>query len=288
MAINILDAFNNEPKPLDFVIPGLLPGTVGALIAPGATGKSYLALETVMAVACDIPGGDLLDLQPKHTGHSVYLALEDPEPVIRRRLYAIGGHLPCDVRETMAERVHVEPMLGKQANLITPKDYDALARLAEGARLVVIDTLSRAHALDENSNGDMAKVMSTLERLAAETGAAVVFTHHTSKAASFGEQTDHQHASRGASLLTDNARWAASIVKMSSSEAEKYGVQETMRDMFVRFTVTKNNYGPPTPDMWYRRAEGGVLRRAVLDRKAAKKGGNSDLGLPKTAGNDDW
>lgn len=41
MAINIMKAFQQEPPQLDFIWPGFLAGTVGALVAPGATGKSF-------------------------------------------------------------------------------------------------------------------------------------------------------------------------------------------------------------------------------------------------------
>ena len=41
MAINIMEAFQQEPPQLDFIWPGFLAGTVGALVAPGATGKSF-------------------------------------------------------------------------------------------------------------------------------------------------------------------------------------------------------------------------------------------------------
>lgn len=45
MAIDVLAAFEHEPPVLDFLWPGFLAGTVGALVAPGATGKSFWALE---------------------------------------------------------------------------------------------------------------------------------------------------------------------------------------------------------------------------------------------------
>ncbi|WP_152546017.1 AAA family ATPase, partial [Bordetella bronchiseptica] len=44
MALDIMAAFTNEPPELDFIWPGFLAGTVGALVAPGATGKSFFAL----------------------------------------------------------------------------------------------------------------------------------------------------------------------------------------------------------------------------------------------------
>uniref|UniRef100_UPI0027E46466 AAA family ATPase n=2 Tax=Pseudomonadota TaxID=1224 RepID=UPI0027E46466 len=51
MAIDLRAAFENEPPALDFIWPGFLAGTVGALVAPGATGKSFWALEAAMAIA---------------------------------------------------------------------------------------------------------------------------------------------------------------------------------------------------------------------------------------------
>ncbi len=59
MAIDVLAAFECEPPVLDFIWPGFLAGTVGALVAPGATGKSFWALEAAMSIACSVAGGDL-------------------------------------------------------------------------------------------------------------------------------------------------------------------------------------------------------------------------------------
>lgn len=42
MAIDIMAAFTNEPPELDFIWPRFQAGTVGALVAPGATGKELL------------------------------------------------------------------------------------------------------------------------------------------------------------------------------------------------------------------------------------------------------
>lgn len=65
MAIDLRAAFENEPPALDFIWPGFLAGTVGALVAPGATGKSFWALEAAMAIACSVAGGDLVGLAPR-------------------------------------------------------------------------------------------------------------------------------------------------------------------------------------------------------------------------------
>ena len=111
MAINIMEAFQQEPPQLDFIWPGFLAGTVGALVAPGATGKSFWALEAAMSIACSVAGGDVVNLKPQHTGRVVYLAGEDPEPALIRRVHAIGQHLNQSAREAIAENLTLVPFL---------------------------------------------------------------------------------------------------------------------------------------------------------------------------------
>jgi len=102
MALDIMAAFTNEPPELDFIWPGFLAGTVGALVAPGATGKSFFALEAAMSIACSVAGGDLVGLTPKKTGRVVYFAGEDPQPALIKRVHSIGQHLGQSAREAIA------------------------------------------------------------------------------------------------------------------------------------------------------------------------------------------
>jgi RecA-family ATPase len=90
-----------------------------------------------------------------------------------------------------------------------------LARTTEiPLRLVVIDTLNRAISaggVDENSNSDMGRVLSPLERLCDEAGCAVLFAHHVSEGMASSGRTAEQRAARGAGVITDNARWQANL-----------------------------------------------------------------------------
>ncbi|MBJ3471300.1 AAA family ATPase, partial [Salmonella enterica subsp. enterica serovar Corvallis] len=151
MAINIMEAFQQEPPQLDFIWPGFLAGTVGALVAPGATGKSFWALEAAMSIACSVAGGDVVNLKPQHTGRVVYLAGEDPEPALIRRVHAIGQHLNQSAREAIAENLTLEPIMGKRLNVMDEEHLRRVIEYSAGARLIVLDTLSRIHSLDENS-----------------------------------------------------------------------------------------------------------------------------------------
>lgn len=286
MAINILDAFQKEPPELDFIWPGFLTGTVGALVAPGATGKSYWALEAAMAVACTVAGGDLVKLSPFKTGPVVYFAGEDPAPALIQRLHAIGSHLNDSARQSISENLILEPIMGKRFNVMDQSHLNRLIKYCSGTRLIVLDTLSRIHQMDENSNGDMSKLIGTLEHVAVSTGASVLYLHHISKGSAKDGQGDQQQAARGASALVDNARWCGFVAKMTEQESEKLSdrpgdkapIGHDRRGFFIRFGVSKQNYDATPLDQWYERREGGVLLPVEL------VGAQGRLGSRKTRG----
>ncbi|MEF3194260.1 MAG: helicase RepA family protein [Halothiobacillaceae bacterium] len=266
--VKILEHFENRPQPLDFVWPGFLAGTVGALVAPGASGKSFWALEAAMAVACDTTGGDLIDLRPESHGAVVYFSAEDPEPILAWRLHEIGKRLSAEARQSINQLMLIEDVVGKRIDLMNERHLNYLIQYCMGARLIVLDTISRMHNLDENSNADMARLVSTLEYMAKETGSSILYLHHVSKGSTRDrDNAEDQHAARGASALTDNSRWAGYLRTMTKQEAKELTdgyfnrrpIGEDRRRFYVKFGVSKQNYGEPQEDRWYQRAPGGVL-----------------------------
>ncbi|WP_307753741.1 helicase RepA family protein [Xanthomonas albilineans] len=267
MMIDVLAAFEHEPPILDFIWPGFLAGTVGALVAPGATGKSFWALEAAMSIACGVAGGDLIGLAPVRTGRVVYLAGEDPPPALVRRIHAIGQHLGHAARQAIAENLALEPIMGKCLNVMDEAHLRRVIEYSAGARLIVLDTLSRIHALDENSNGNMAHLVAVLEQVAATTGASVLYLHHVSKGSAREGQTDQQQAARVRAQPGDNARWCGYVARMTEDEAKRLSerahdrqpIGDERRGYFVRFGVSKQNYDATPLDRWYMRHAGGVL-----------------------------
>ena len=158
------------------------------------------------------------------------------------------------------------------AKIMAPEWFDGLKRAAEGRRLMVLDTLRRFHIEEENASGPMAQVIGRMEAIAADTGCSIVFLHHASKGAAMMGAGDQQQASRGSSVLVDNIRWQSYLSSMTSAEAEEWGVDDDQRRFFVRFGVSKANYGAPFADRWFRRHDGGVLKPAVLERQRKSKG----------------
>ena len=283
MALDLMAAFAEPPPPIDYVLPNMVAGTVGALVSPGGAGKSMLILQ----LATQIAGGpDLLEVGELPTGAVLYLPAEDPPVAIHHRLHALGAHLTAEQRQAVADGLVIEPLIGKCPNIMARDWFDGLKRAAEGHRLMVLDTLRRFHIEEENASGPMAQVIGRMEAIAADTGCSIVFLHHANKGASMAGAGDQQQASRGSSVLVDNIRWQSYLSGMTQAEAEEWGVDEGQRGFFVRYGVSKANYGAPFQECWFRRHEGGVLKPAVLERQ--KRQAPAKLKSVARGGNDNW
>jgi RecA-family ATPase len=275
--INVGACFESDPPTMDFVLPGFLAGTVGGLVSPGGTGKSYLGLELSVAIAAVgiTEGGNLLDIDVPGRGRVIVLAGEDPPVALHARLRAIGTHLSPEVRESVRQHLTIIPAIGAGIDLMNTSVEAALIKMATGVRLIVIDTLTRFHCEDENDTGRAKAVMAMLERVAKATGATILFLHHVSKASAMAGLTELQQAARGSSVWVDNARWLSFLAGMTREEAERHGISEEDRTKYVRWNISKQNYGSPLPDKWFRRHAGGILLPTALQvtAKATKKEG---------------
>lgn len=271
MALQILTCFEEKPKPMDFVIPSFAMGTVGVIAAAGSTGKSFWAIEAGMSVCSAEADQSLLNLGVEKHGKVVILNAEDPEIILHHRLHAIGSHLSNNARKEVAENMILEPLMGRMANIMDEKWQEAVLRVSDGARLVIFDTLTRWHQMDENSNGDMARVLGVFEMITKKTGASVLLLHHVSKGMARDGRQDEQQATRGAAAITDNARWQGFMQTMTKEEAEQYGIHADNRKRYVNTGGNKENYGTSTAEKWLERKEGGVLLPAELVKQEKQK-----------------
>lgn len=265
--LDLRNAFSQQPPPLDFVLPGMLAGTVGAMVAQGGAGKSWVALELAMAVA---GGPDLLEIGVEQTGPVLYLPAEDPELALRHRLFAAGPHFNEMAQERLDDTLEVVPLMGHAVDLMEPKWIQAITELAEGKRLVVVDTLRRFHAGDENSASDMARLLGVMEAICGATGASLLFLHHTGKSAALNGGGGQQQASRGSSVLVDNVRGGQlNLIGMTEADAKGFEVDPSDRRNYVKLVQAKANFGAPISDRWFRRDDGGLL--LPVDFKAAEQ-----------------
>ena len=268
--------FKNEPLPLDFVLPGLMRKSVGVLVAAGSTGKSFLAVEMCMSVAV---GADLFNLfggDAEITQGSVaYVALEDPLEVFWHRIHGIGKYLAEQYPESRyndivkaMDNIHIHSLYGQGYRPMDADDLTASEHFKQtiehvkkqGARLVIIDTYSRFLAgHSEQDNAVASTIVSILEQLCKEANVAALIIHHTNKASQFSGEQGNQGAARGASALTDNARYQMNMWTMPATDAERYGVNPDYRKSYVFAEATKANHMAPQGVRWLQRLDGGVL-----------------------------
>lgn len=266
--VDIALCYSTPPKPREYVLPSLLPGTVGSIVSPGGLGKSMLAIELAHCIA---GGVDLLGLGPLNGGRVTYLSAEDGNDILHDRLHAIGGRLSQEQRAACADRIVIGDLTNQRSNLLEQQCLKRVEKFATGSRLLFLDTLRTFHDGDENDGRQMSGLISSIRHIAASTGCAIVFLHHTTKAMTVSGQGDMAQASRGSSVLADSIRWQSYLAGMTTNEAEAYGVNDGQRDDFVRFGISKQNYGARFDERWFHRSEGGVLLPATIKRVNKRK-----------------
>lgn len=273
MVVQKLDlswAFNAPLPPLEFVLPGLLPGSFGLIVAPGGTGKSQLALGIAVSVALGSPiAGGLFPAPP--SGKVVVLAGEESARLLAERIRTI---VPIDEQSSprLYENLIILPLAGESCALLEhgrpTQLYHEITALAQGAKLIFIDPVRRMHNGDENNSGDMSDFVIAMERLAKATGAAVVGLHHANRM-SAGDMSS-QNAARGSSALVDGARWQINLSRMDEKTAERHMVSEADRINHVALDFAKANYLPPRPRCWLRRGPDGQLAYEKLPSSGPK------------------
>lgn len=271
--LDLRAAVEQDPPRLDFVLPGIKRGVVGALVATGGVGKTMIAVQMSITVAsgCDLLNLASLEWECK-PGKVVFFTGEDDLDVLHGRIHAIGLMMHQTEREKMYKNLSIGSLVGLQSDVMSHKWQCWFAEKTKDARLVVFDTLRRFHNLDENDNGLMASLIGWMESLCRQNGITVLFLHHTNKTSSGADVS--QQASRGASVLTDNARFQANMVTMSEKEATTFRVDPELRRWFVKLCFTKLNYSKPLPDLWFKKTDGGALEVAQFSTSYAtcKKG----------------
>lgn len=262
------------PPPTDYLFKelALVAGTTGCIVAQGDTGKSVAALELSVALALAGTGGEKFDPfcvtplpAPTRDGwRVVYYTTEDPDAQMHQRLHAITNALGAEQITTLARNLRVRTLHGARfpMRVTDPADQRRIIETCRATRLVVLDTLTRFHDADENSNTEMVQVIAAIERIARETGAAVVALHHIGKVAA-GDKSTSAHAARGASAITDNMRWVLHLARDADTG-----------DVIAR--EAKHNYGggsQPFGLRWDRRAlyRASIATPSVSDQNRGRR-----------------
>jgi hypothetical protein len=183
--------------------------------------------------------------------------------------------------------LHVKSMVARD-NLMTATDRDSkevyrteyterlllVTREIQDLKLIVIDPASRFRGGDENFAQDTTRFVEALEYVSRRTGANVLVAHDANKGSmSGGEQT--QGAQRGSSAFTDGVRWQMNLSYLGDNDVSKYRIPPARKRFFLKTTVVKNNYGPPSEEPLLYREDDGYL--VASDRVADAEGAEAAL-----------
>jgi len=288
---------DTDPTPIQWLVPGLLPLGVAALLASeGGLGKSYLTLQLCIALAT---GKAFLDFEmPDGPRGSVYFGLEDGRDVLHRRIRAIvqlyreiGDWTPEDDANLRANFVtafvnwssegatsHL-PELMPNLNLLL--DLFQQRKIKPG--IVGLDTLARFSDGDENTVQGLRPVLNACAQLS-DRGWTPLMLHHVGKGQDGARVKEKPTLAermstewiRGSSSIRDNFRCTIQLAKIREDEADPAGLDPEACRMgqVLVFGTTKFNSGG--------RADWKVIQQDDHGRWAAMQ--NSEEALARLRG----
>lgn len=233
-AMDLAALADMEPQPVGFAVKGLLPeGETTLLTAPGGGNKTTLALMLAVSMAARLDQCLGLDVR---SCPAAYLGMEDSEGRLHWLLHHICAGLGVRLGD-LAGRLSVVSMRQEASNGLAHFDHEGglepddlyfrAARLIEdsGAGLLVLDNLAHLFLGNENDRGQATRFLALLNRLADETGAAILLLAHTPKN---GEN------------FSGSTAWINAVRSHASIEKEEGGDPE------IRvLKVSKGNYVRP-------------------------------------------
>lgn len=250
----------------------MLPlGKVGFFVGEGGVGKSWALCQMAIAVASGQPWFETFEVPLEAKGAVLLAMAEEDQEELHRRLFQATSAMPLEAAHLADLEAHIWPLAlaGSFVEFLKEGEPSATYYAFEGFlkehappggwRLIALDPASRFMGVDaEKDNAYATRFVQLLERLTTLPGRpTVVCVHHTSKSSRQAGQGVRAVAARGASALTDGARWQGNIAPIYDQ-----GTGEPVEGMAL-FQVTKSNYGPMPGTVYLKRMpNSGVLERA--------------------------
>jgi AAA domain len=151
---------------------------VGIVGGEPKCGKSFLALDMLVAVAAGVPC--LRRFQPARRGPVLLYAAEDALHLVRTRLEGI-----CHAARISLAELPIHVITAPTLRLDVADDRQQLQATIAAVRpiLLVLDPFVRLHRIDENASSEVAPLLAYLRELQRRFALAVAVVHHARKGA---------------------------------------------------------------------------------------------------------
>lgn len=281
---NIID---KDCSKTDFVKPGFPLGTIGSLIAPKGTGKTYRALQDGLLIAATQQYGK--------RGGVLYLAADNSTDEIVSKFQNIVKAFNLTDKETNYAQVNfkiwslfeespdlLEDIKNNKRPLVDAvcaieKIYDHRNPL----RLIIFDTLRQFTRADERDNKSMRQLLAVLKLICKRLNCSCLILRHSPQNIRFRDNVylcDLQQLNYhyGSSVLFDDIQYHEYMATMNhvSNYCEvingimpEKSISTENRNLFVHSGCYKQNYGDvkPIAEQWYKRNENGVLLKTNIE-----------------------
>lgn len=257
-----LIGLENTPKQKFIYGAHYARGFVSTTIAPGNAGKTRLLVAEALAMAS---GEALLGTAPEDRVGVWYYVLEGPFDDMQRRVEACAEYYastsgPVDIGKrlfissALDEGCKLQIAIRDQGGIkIVEPVVEAIEKHIQDNNIAVliIDPFIKSHAIEENDNTLIDKVVQAWAQIAHNCNCAVELVHHARKT---GNQPISLEDARGASALISAARGKRTLNRMSKSEYEQTQktagpvVQDDQRH-YVRID-SETNLAPASKAKW--------------------------------------
>ena len=191
--VNLRDIWNNMPPLKPELIEGILRQSHKMIIASTSkAGKTFILMELAMAIA---EGYNWIGHRCKQ-GKVLYINMELDEASFFHRFYDIYNAMGLNY-DNHIENIEIWNLRGKGKPLSELAPIIIGRMRSKEYAAVMIDPLYKVMEGDENSNGDVARMVSSFDKIAEETGAAVIYAHHFAKGTGAGKAQIDRAAGAG-------------------------------------------------------------------------------------------
>jgi hypothetical protein len=274
-----LEQIRNPPRE-EFLLGSMFPlAKPSLLFGPTGVGKSGLLSQVAFSLAA---GADTLWGMPLLEGGGpvlVYSAEDSLDDWARKAAAAlVDGQVDVeraiqrlhiiDKTEGVARLSEVVTVRSGEVETVTRREarptdeQNFLIEVARELRAVAVIEETASRLVDDEDNANFSALQSATGRIARETGAAVILTHHATKQAS-KENDPSLEAARGGGALVANARNAVALYEAQPDEVKQYADRFPAGDLFQLWHLKGTSSTRKQPPITLVRCDatwGGVFR----------------------------